>query len=262
MKVFLSWSGSSSRSVAVALRSWLSDVFPDIEPWMSAEDIAAGAKWNAALDEELDASKSGVLCLTRENLNSKWLMFEAGRLSKSSTITRVVPFLFRLSPVDIGPPLGQFQGVTANETGAFQLAQSLNALRESPYTEEKLARATARWLPDLMASLAAVPTSEDANANSSRTDRDVLEELLASVRELRTEAPHGVMRAQLDLRRVFGLIERIERMTPEELDDAIHVAERAERLAGEDSIRAANGQFFLDVATHWLALGKSTHPNR
>lgn len=262
MKVFLSWSGSSSRSVALLLRSWIGDVFPDVEPWMSAEDIAAGANWGATLDVELDASGFGILCLTRENLTSKWLMFEAGRLSKSAAIARVVPFLFGLTPVDVAPPLSQFQGVPASETGVLQLAQSLNAMRSSPYTDEKLRRTISKWLPDLISDLAEIPISEVSAARTVRTDREVLEELLASVRELRVAAPTGHGRPQLDVRRVFGLIERIERMTPAELDAAIEVAERAERLAGEDPDRASTGQFFLDVVTHWLSLGKSSHPNR
>jgi hypothetical protein len=67
MRVFLSWSGERSRSVAIVLREWLSDVFQTVRPWMST-DIEMGARWNSELSRELEASPSwDYLCDERKH---------------------------------------------------------------------------------------------------------------------------------------------------------------------------------------------------
>jgi hypothetical protein len=82
MKVFLSWSGERSKAAAQILRQWLPDVIQSIEPWMSAEDIDAGARWNSELTNKLAETRCGIICLTRDNQLAPWVHFEAGSLSK------------------------------------------------------------------------------------------------------------------------------------------------------------------------------------
>jgi hypothetical protein len=40
MKVFISWSGEPSRTIASALNDWLEGVLPQVEPWMSDDQGA------------------------------------------------------------------------------------------------------------------------------------------------------------------------------------------------------------------------------
>jgi hypothetical protein len=54
LKIFISWSGNRSRAVAKAFHAWLPDVLPLAEPWMSAEDVENGAKWNQVVSGELE----------------------------------------------------------------------------------------------------------------------------------------------------------------------------------------------------------------
>ena len=44
MRVFISWSGEPSRSIALALPAWLPMVVQHVEPWMPKEDIGSSRK--------------------------------------------------------------------------------------------------------------------------------------------------------------------------------------------------------------------------
>jgi hypothetical protein len=93
MKVFISWSGPRSRHVARALHDWLPDIVQYVEPWMSHEDIQAGARWSPEINDQLSQTKFGIICLTPENQHKPWLAFEAGALAKTVDDAYVVPYL-------------------------------------------------------------------------------------------------------------------------------------------------------------------------
>jgi hypothetical protein len=59
MRVFISWRGEPSRSIARALSSWLEGVLPQLDPWMS-DEIVSGARWNDAIDKALEETDSGL----------------------------------------------------------------------------------------------------------------------------------------------------------------------------------------------------------
>ena len=91
MRVFISWSGELSRSMARALAEWLEDVLPQVDTWMSDEEIPSGARWNDVLANALDEMNFGILCVTGANHKAPWLMFEAGALAKSVKTAKLVP---------------------------------------------------------------------------------------------------------------------------------------------------------------------------
>ena len=47
MKLFISWSGTRSRALGNALRSWLPKVIPDLS-FFHSEDIPKGKNWHTA----------------------------------------------------------------------------------------------------------------------------------------------------------------------------------------------------------------------
>lgn len=53
VKVSISWSGEPSRTVALALRSWLQSVIQSIDPYVSTEDIEKGASWFPHIAQQL-----------------------------------------------------------------------------------------------------------------------------------------------------------------------------------------------------------------
>ena len=95
MKVFISWSGELSHRLALNFQAWLPNVIHTLETWVSSEDIAKGVQWGVALSKELDQNSVGILCITRQNVSSPWINYEAGALAKHLEESRVIPFVFQ-----------------------------------------------------------------------------------------------------------------------------------------------------------------------
>jgi hypothetical protein len=146
---------------------------------MSGHDVDAGDRWGRSLDQQLEESNLGVVCLTGENLQSLWLAFEAGALSKAFDASRVVPYRFGLTPSDVRPPLAQFQSVEADKNGTFSLVKSIHKAIGSALVERDLNITFERWWPDLEDSLSRITRRVAAER---RTEREILEEVLTLVR--------------------------------------------------------------------------------
>lgn len=184
MKVFLSWSGGRSRRVAELLRDWLPFVINSVEPWLSAEDIAKGARWSADIATQLASASFGIICITPENQNSPWVLFEAGALSKALDNTYVVPYLFDLTPTDLRGPLTQFQAAIANKSETFRVLVGMNSMiKDSPLPEQRLYKAFEQWWPQLEKDLGSIPDLARAK-KQERTDRELLEEAVLLLRDL------------------------------------------------------------------------------
>src|SRR4051812_47467943 len=127
--VFVSWSGDRSRMLAEALRDWLRKVMPDVDLWVSSQDIKAGLQWGRELDGALGSRNVGILCLTRENLAAPWIMYEAGCLARSvDDDRRVIPYLLGVPRTEVTAPLSQFQMADADQEGTRSLVKSINAV--------------------------------------------------------------------------------------------------------------------------------------
>jgi hypothetical protein len=182
MKVFISWSGQRSAAVADALRYWLPKVIQALEPWMSADDVEKGTRWRSGIATELEQSSVGIICLTRENLDSTWIHFEAGALSKQQQNTYVCTLLFDLEPTDVREPLAQFQATRARKDDVRKLISTINnTLGDEKLPESELSEIFEVWWPKLeerLANIGELTTS----AAPIRADRELLEEILEIVR--------------------------------------------------------------------------------
>ena len=185
MEVFISWSGERSKKVAEALRDWLPSVIQSVSPFMSASDIETGSRWLDDLAIHLEEAQFGLICLTQENLEAPWLLFEAGALSKSSIEnSRVVPYLYGVSQAQLQGPLAQFQAATADESSTLGVIKSINGAFEGNGLElTRLERAFETWWPQLKEALRNIPEATE-EAPPSRTDRDILEEVLHLSRQM------------------------------------------------------------------------------
>ena len=182
MKVFISWSGPRSELLAEVLRSWLSDVIHVLDPWMSSHDIDKGRRWSSDIASELGQSNVGIICLTRENVNAPWILFEAGALAKAIDETFVCPYLLDLKPTELKGPLAQFQVTVANEEDTCKLLRTINkALGENARSSEQLEKAFKKWWPELKTAIDGIPKTLSP-AKELRSERDLLEEMLSLIR--------------------------------------------------------------------------------
>lgn len=171
LEIFLSWSGPRSRETARALREWLPRVLHYARPWMSDQDIPIGAQWFREIGARLQEFEVGVLCVTPENHEAPWLLFEAGALSKALPETQVVPLLLGLSPNELSGPLAQFQATTLRREDLYRLLVTLNQrLGEERVPTEVLRDAFDKswsWLRDRIEKVAALGLSgEHTNLSS------------------------------------------------------------------------------------------------
>ena len=186
MNVFISWSGDRSKAVAAFLKEWIHDIIQSAKPWMSGEDIAAGARWGDQVQKELGKSKFGIICLTRENLDAPWIYFEAGALAKTLEDTYVCPYLIGVEPGDVPKgPLTQFQAKRANKDETWDLVETLNdAMKDDSLPKDQLRRQFDRCWPELKKQLEDLAPTEIDQGRVSRPPDEMIEEILEIVRGL------------------------------------------------------------------------------
>lgn len=201
-KVFISWSGELSKKLGEALRNWLPSALQFVKPYFSPDDIEKGAKWGSEISKELESSNIGVICLTRENTDKPWILFEAGALSKSIEKSSVCTLLFDIEPSDIKGPLTSFQATHFTKDDFKKLVVSINnAAGEGRLEAGVLDNVFDMWWPKLEKDINEILASQGkVEKKEKRTDRDILEELLdltrlnasKSSRPLRI-SPHAIM---------------------------------------------------------------------
>jgi TIR domain-containing protein len=185
MDVFISWSGPQSRRYADAINSWIPLVIQAVRPYFTPDDIEKGVNWSTNISEKLKSSKFGIFCLTRENLNSPWLHFEAGAISKIHDDSAVCSILFGLESSDVTGPLNQFQMTSFDKDEMLKLVKSLNNSSDSALTEKVVEESFKKWWPDLEAKIKQISVSEESVAQTkTRDQKDMVEEILSLTRML------------------------------------------------------------------------------
>lgn len=184
MKVFLSWSGHKSHQVALVLRDWLPSVIQSLTPYVSSEDIDKGARWSTDTAKELEDSTFGILCVTKDNLEAPWLLFEAGALSKMMDKSSVCPFIFDLKRAEVKGPILQFQSTIFDKDDVKKLLLTLNkACGDVGLKEELLSKTFDVWWPNLEGSLEAIK-GEPSEEEKTSTDKSFRNEMLEEILEL------------------------------------------------------------------------------
>ncbi len=280
--IFLSWSGSTSKQIAANLSDWLTNVFvQSIDIWMSEERIQAGSRWSSEITQSLAQCSFGIICLTPDNRQAPWILFEAGALSKMVDTSMVIPYLFQLNPSDVEFPLAQFQNVEANKPGTWSLVDSINSTLEEPIDKIRLGLQFEKWWPELAESFEQIEKKVAPEKDTLRSDREILDEILDLVREdvldrqitqFTTLKPLGIggsKTASLDLSKKStgksNIMEEIGRMFPalskENLSWVISAIEDNSktlaiwRIRRETGTNAKEAKYLVDTINSYLCRG-------
>lgn len=186
-KVFISWSGELSKQFAEALRGWLPSVLQHVEPYFSPDDIEKGTKWDKEISEKLEETQVGIICLTRENVERPWILFEAGALSKNVDQSNVCPIVLGLGKTDIKGPLARFQATELNKKDFKRLIETVNkASGDRELDPGVLDNVFDKWWPEFEEKAEQILSSTDPDQETDepiRKDRELLEEILSICRE-------------------------------------------------------------------------------
>ena len=203
MKVFLSWSGDRSHEVAKLLNEWLSCVIQSSKPWISSKDIDRGALWFTQINDQLQDTSIGIVCLTQENKEKPWILFEAGALAKGLSSSRVCTLLIDLQPQDISDPLAQLNHTIPTQESMLALVKTLNNTMGSNSLDHRILEQVFHtyWSQFETKFKDIVSKTQPSVPPKPRVKEDVLAEILENtrslnsrIRRLENEIEHDPMR--------------------------------------------------------------------
>ena len=211
MEIFLSWSGERSRLFAEALYDWLPKVIQSIEPWMSSSDIEKGGQWLLKISEQLKKNHFGIICLTSENVNAPWILFEAGALSSAIDQSNVCPILFDFEPSFLSGPLSQFQTTQFKKPDIFELLKSVNKnIEPQKLSEKQLEETFEVWWPKLEGEIVKIPKSSEKKPE--RSQKEMIEEVVMFTRAF----SKNYFRQKWEWNFSIGMRKMLARLTPRE----------------------------------------------
>lgn len=193
MRIFICWAGDRARIVARELHTFLVDVLglQDDQVFMSQTSIRPGGRSVDEIEQALVQAKFGVVVVTPEGLNSRWLHFEAGALAARLTKIRVVPFLVGVDGKSIvqESPLGQvgggLQAVSAHDEDEVRaMVRTINGERESGSAESSVDRRFALFWPAFRQTVLAVPEDPRDDPVPTFDQEEAIAEILRTVRQL------------------------------------------------------------------------------
>jgi hypothetical protein len=190
LKVFISWSGTISCEVAKLLSEWIGNVLQGVKCWYSPDDIEKGSLWFNEIGDVLSSNNFGIICLTSENINSPWILFEAGALFKGLSQSRVCPILIAgLGSADVRPPFSHFNLTAMTEGDMLRLVQTINRHTESPIEDERLIKTFKLWWPHFFDEYEQKISAVPAVAENPRKAEEMLEEVLDGIRQIQRSLP-------------------------------------------------------------------------
>lgn len=168
------------------MRDWIQCVLQVTRPWISTRDLDRGSVWFGEINDQLKDTSVGIICLTQENKNRPWILFEAGALIKGLNSNRVCTFLVDLQTRDIEDPLAQFNHTFPTKDSMLGLVETLNNhLDEQSLDHRILQTVFDTYWPQFEQRFNSILESvKPVTEENPRNDSDVLGEILDHTRSL------------------------------------------------------------------------------
>ena len=137
------------------------------------------------MSAKLEESKLSIICLSRENLDARWILFEAGALAKI-TDAYVCTLLLDVTPAEVEPPLSQFQHTLIDKNDVRQLIHTINQAvidaGERGLSDTTLDNIYDKFWPELERSLDDISEIQESDGQNIRSERAILEEVIQILR--------------------------------------------------------------------------------
>lgn len=182
MKIFLSWSGKTSKEVALVLEEWLQSVIQGVDIFISENHIEKGTRGLNRIAKELENINFGILCICNDNIKSPWINFEAGALSKFIDQSYVAPFLFNLSRSEMSnSPLSQFQSTIFEKEDIKKLVLTIfKSIPNNKVSEKIILKSFELLYPELERNLNNIPSDYIKKDNYSCIDDTLRKPILSN----------------------------------------------------------------------------------
>jgi hypothetical protein len=124
------------------------------------------------------------LCLTPENFENPWILFEAGAMAKHLGKIPVVPLVINFSINDLRPPLSQLNGALADKEGIFKIVETINKRCSESLDIQKLRRVFEAFWPDMESAINSAKTiiEKEGQVVPPKTEKELLEEILSNLK--------------------------------------------------------------------------------
>ena len=189
VNIFISWSGERSKKCAELLSKWLPRVIQAVTPFYSPDDIAKGTFWFGEISKQLNESTLGIICLTEENKNKPWILFEVGALNKGLSSKRVCPILVDLEPKDVDDPISKFQLTKMDKDDMFKLFKNINDILgdmrlSDAILEDAFSATWDKFYEEWQALLSVSSSKENTRSIPKKTNEELIETIIDVVRSI------------------------------------------------------------------------------
>lgn len=184
-KIFISWSGRLSETVAELFKKWIPNVLQDIEPFFSTEDIRKGRRPIETIFDNMKGAKFAISCLTMSNKEKPWIEFEAGFLSGLNV--PVAGFLINLSVDDLKLPLSNFQHTVFVKEDLKRLVDTIRETCNSITTESQFNNSFEREWPTFSENLTKILANDGLNLEERSKTNIISEEKIREIVDSRIE---------------------------------------------------------------------------
>ncbi len=232
-KVFISWGGELSKKLAEEVRNWLPSVLQFVKPYFTPDDIEKGSRWESNIANELETSNVGIICLTKDNINRPWILFEAGALSKNFGKSKVCTILFNIDSTEITGPLTSFQTTKFDKLDFKKLIKTINDTGGDAKLDSKvLDDVFEMWWPRLEERISEIIKGyKEAEHTEIRSEREILEEILELTRMYAKHSPRKSNKGRYVIKILMEYIEQFyfigkdnyKNVSYEELFNAIEI---------------------------------------